>query len=205
MVAFEPGPLIERLVDAGVEFVIVGGFAVIAHGYVRATKDLDIVPAPTRGNYERLAALLRELEAEQIGVDAHLLPNQPTDPAGLGAGGSFQLTTSLEAAGHPAGERCRAGICAACEQRRDRALPSAGRSRVLDRRACADEATGRKTAGCRGPCRTRGRARADRRGARQRRRGIVSGPVTPPGPQLSGEAREIGQHAPVGYRSRFSK
>jgi hypothetical protein len=64
MAPFEPGPLIERLVDAGVEFVIVGGFAVIAHGYVRATRDLDIVPAPTRENYKRLAALLRGLEAE---------------------------------------------------------------------------------------------------------------------------------------------
>jgi len=95
MATFEPGPLIERLVDAGIEFVIVGGFAVIAHGYVRATRDLDIVPAPTRENYERLAALLRGLEVEQIGVDAHLLPNQPADPAGLGEGGSFQLTTSL--------------------------------------------------------------------------------------------------------------
>ena len=95
MAAFEPGPLLERLADAGVEFVIVGGFAVIAHGYVRATKDLDVVPAPTPENYERVAALLRELDAEQIGVDAHLLPNQPTDPAGLAAGGSFQLTTSL--------------------------------------------------------------------------------------------------------------
>jgi hypothetical protein len=95
MAAFEPGPLIERLADADVEFVIVGGFAVIAHGYVRATRDLDIVPAPTPENYERLAALLRELDAEQIGVDTHLLPNQPTDPAGLGEGGSFQLITSL--------------------------------------------------------------------------------------------------------------
>jgi hypothetical protein len=95
MAAFEPGPLIERLIDAGVEFVIIGGFAVIAHGYVRATKDLDIVPAPTGENYERLANLLRELDAEQIGVDAHLLPNQPTDPEGLAAGGSFQLITSL--------------------------------------------------------------------------------------------------------------
>src|SRR5450755_13921 len=82
MAPFEPGPLIERLVDTGVEFVIVGGFAVIAHGYVRATRDLDIVPAPTRENYERLAALRRGVEAEQLGVDAHLLPNQPTDPAG---------------------------------------------------------------------------------------------------------------------------
>src|SRR5580698_4761451 len=95
MAPFEPGPLIERLADAGVEFVIVGGFAVIAHGYVRATKDLDIVPAPTADNYERLAALLRDLDAEQIGVDGHLLPNQPTDAAGLAEGGSFQVSTSL--------------------------------------------------------------------------------------------------------------
>lgn len=95
MVIFEPGLLIERLAEAGVEFVIVGGFAVVAHGYVRATQDLDIVPAPTHGNYERLAALLRGLDAEPLGVDAHLLPNQPTDSAGLAAGGSFQLTTSL--------------------------------------------------------------------------------------------------------------
>jgi hypothetical protein len=71
---FEPGPLIERLVDAGVEFVIVGGFAVIAHGHVRATRDLDVVPAPRRGNYERLAALLRRMDAEQIGVDARHSP-----------------------------------------------------------------------------------------------------------------------------------
>lgn len=58
MAAFEPGPLLERLADAGVEFVIIGAFAVIAYGYVRATRDLDIVPAPTPENYERLAALL---------------------------------------------------------------------------------------------------------------------------------------------------
>ncbi len=95
MVQFEPGPLIERLVAAGVEFVVIGGFAVIAHGYVRATRDLDIVPAPSLENCRRLAALLAELGAEQIGVDANLLPNQPTVPAGLAEGGSFQLTTAL--------------------------------------------------------------------------------------------------------------
>jgi hypothetical protein len=66
---------------------------VTAHGYVRATRHPDIVPAPTATNYARLAALLRELDAEQIGVDAHLLPNQPTDAAGLAEGGSFQVST----------------------------------------------------------------------------------------------------------------
>lgn len=62
----------------------------IAHGYVRATRDLDIVPAATAQNYRRLARLLSEIGAEKIGVDAHLLPHRPTDPAGLAAGGSFQ-------------------------------------------------------------------------------------------------------------------
>jgi len=95
MAAFEPGALLERFADAGIEFVIIGGFAVIAHGYVRATRDLDIVPAPTPENYERLATVLRELDTEQIGVDAHLLPSQPTDPLGLAEGGSFQPMTSL--------------------------------------------------------------------------------------------------------------
>lgn len=88
MAAFEPGPLIERLIDAGIEFVIIGGFAVIAHGYVRATKDFDIVPAPTRENYERLAALLAELDAAQVGVDADLLPNQPTTRRALARAGA---------------------------------------------------------------------------------------------------------------------
>jgi hypothetical protein len=89
MATFEPGPLIERLVDAGVEFVIVGGFAVIAHGYVRATRDLDIVPASTRGNYERLAGLLRGLDAEQIGVDANLFPTSRRTRRDSGRAGAF--------------------------------------------------------------------------------------------------------------------
>jgi hypothetical protein len=87
--------MIERLADAGIDFVVIGGFAVIAHGYVRATKDLDIVPAATTENHRRLARLLSEIDAEQIGVDAHLLPYQPTDPDGLAAGGGFQLVTEL--------------------------------------------------------------------------------------------------------------
>jgi len=61
VVQFEPGPLIERLVTARVEFVVIGGFAVIAHGYVRATSDLDIVPAPSLENCRRLATLLTRI------------------------------------------------------------------------------------------------------------------------------------------------
>lgn len=81
------------LVEAEVRFVLVGGLAVGVHGVVRATRDLDIVPDPEPGNLARLAGLLVRLEGRQIGVDTEHLPHQPTDPAGLGAGGSFQVAT----------------------------------------------------------------------------------------------------------------
>lgn len=90
---FEPDRLLQALIEADVRFVLIGGLAVGVHGYVRATQDLDIVPDPEAGNLERLAAVLQELGARQIGVDTELLPNQPSDPAGLAAGGSYQLAT----------------------------------------------------------------------------------------------------------------
>jgi hypothetical protein len=74
------------LVEGGVEFVLIGGLAVGMHGAVRATKDVDIVPSPARGNLERLAAVVRAIDGRQIGVDTD-------DADGLAAGGSFQLAT----------------------------------------------------------------------------------------------------------------
>ena len=41
----------------GVEFLLVGGQAVIAHGYPRLTRDLDLWVRPTAENGEVLAAL----------------------------------------------------------------------------------------------------------------------------------------------------
>ena len=93
--SFEPEELLRRLNAAGVDYVVVGGFAVIAHGVIRATDDLDIVPGPDRDNLERLANLLSELEARPLGVDAELLERSPSDPHVLAEGGSFQLETAL--------------------------------------------------------------------------------------------------------------
>jgi predicted nucleotidyltransferase len=53
--------LLERLQAARVEFVLVGGLAVNAWGYLRATRDVDLVPDPIPENLERLDALLVEL------------------------------------------------------------------------------------------------------------------------------------------------
>lgn len=40
---FDPEPILRALNDHGVEYVVVGGLAVAAHGVVRATADLDVV------------------------------------------------------------------------------------------------------------------------------------------------------------------
>lgn len=49
-----------ELADHGADFVVVGGYAVAYHGYVRATKDLDILVRATAENarkvYRALAA-----------------------------------------------------------------------------------------------------------------------------------------------------
>lgn len=55
--------LLQALDDHKVRFVVIGGVAVGAHGYVRSTADLDIVPEPSRGNADRLARALAALEA----------------------------------------------------------------------------------------------------------------------------------------------
>ncbi len=85
---FQADGLLLALVGAGVRFVIIGGIAVGVHGYVRATKDLDIVPDPDPGNLARLAHLLREVNAENIGL-GDFAPNEfpfdPLDPAQLEA------------------------------------------------------------------------------------------------------------------------
>lgn len=41
--AFEPEAILAALNARGVRYVVVGGFAVAAHGVVRATADLDLV------------------------------------------------------------------------------------------------------------------------------------------------------------------
>lgn len=64
--------LLERLTEADVRFVLVGGLAVIAWGHVRATQDVDIVPDPDQENLERLAVLLESLDG-RVEVEGGLL------------------------------------------------------------------------------------------------------------------------------------
>lgn len=75
-----------------VDYVLIGGLAVAAHGYIRATRDVDVVPAPDRDNYERLAEALRTLEAELVGGDE--LPEVTLDAASLASGANFPVETA---------------------------------------------------------------------------------------------------------------
>lgn len=47
--------ILNTLAENGVAFVLIGGLALGAHGVVRGTKDVDIVPDPDRPNLERLS------------------------------------------------------------------------------------------------------------------------------------------------------
>ena len=60
--------ILATLVTNEVEFLLVGGLAVGYHGYPRATKDIDIVPAPDAANLDRLWVALVELDAEMLAV-----------------------------------------------------------------------------------------------------------------------------------------
>jgi hypothetical protein len=60
---FDPAALFERLGQAGVDYVVIRGWAVNAHGHRRLTGDLDICPDPAPANLKRLARLLSELHA----------------------------------------------------------------------------------------------------------------------------------------------
>lgn len=94
---FEPDDLLLALSEAQVRFVVIGGVAVGVHGFVRATKDLDIVPDPAPENLARLARLLAEIEARQIGAgefSPEEFPYDPTDPSQLAEGANFRLDTS---------------------------------------------------------------------------------------------------------------
>jgi predicted nucleotidyltransferase len=78
---------------AGVEFIVVGGAAAIAHGSARLTLDLDLVYARTPANIERLVAALAPCNPYLRGAPPGL-PFQ-WDAQTLRRGLNFTLTTSL--------------------------------------------------------------------------------------------------------------
>jgi hypothetical protein len=58
--------LCRRLNAAGVRYVLIGGFAVILHGFVRGTKDIDLLVDSSPENVERIRQALSHLEDNAV-------------------------------------------------------------------------------------------------------------------------------------------
>ena len=69
MTTFDPERLLEILVDEGVDFVLVGGYAATLRGASRPTEDVDVTPSSTTENLTRLTNALQRLNAK-IRTDA---------------------------------------------------------------------------------------------------------------------------------------
>lgn len=67
---------LKLLVDEEVRFLIVGGYAVAFHGYVRATNDIDILFDPTDENVSRIRKAMT-----QYGID--IGETDLLDPGGI--------------------------------------------------------------------------------------------------------------------------
>lgn len=62
-VTFDPRLICRALNDAGVRYVVVGGFAGVIHGSPLPTSDVDVVPDRAQDNLDRLAEALVSLGA----------------------------------------------------------------------------------------------------------------------------------------------
>jgi hypothetical protein len=72
--------MLRRLTEAGVDFVVIGGIAMLLHGSSRLTRDLDIVFAADAGNLEALGGVLVGLDARlrEIPDDVAFVPDAGT-------------------------------------------------------------------------------------------------------------------------------
>ena len=61
--------MLTTLLDHNVEFLIVGGYAVILHGYIRTTGDLDIWVNPTPENITRMLKAFTQMGFDPEGIE----------------------------------------------------------------------------------------------------------------------------------------
>jgi predicted nucleotidyltransferase len=86
--------ILRRLVEAEVEFVLVGGLALGARGVVRGTKDVDVVVAQDGENLKRIAAVA-------VGAGGHvqqgeaLLSSAFSIAAAIASGDQVAIETDL--------------------------------------------------------------------------------------------------------------
>lgn len=91
--AFDPREMFAGLARHDVDYVIVGGIAMQAHGGQRLTQDLDIAIAASGENLTRLAAALVDLDARILGPDGRRSASTP-GVALLGSSDQWHLVTA---------------------------------------------------------------------------------------------------------------
>lgn len=92
MSGFDLHALLAALHEDDVRFVVIGGVAVGAHGYVRGTEDLDLVPDPDPANLERLVEALEKLESTLPTVGGRTF-DPATDAGVVRRGGNVSADT----------------------------------------------------------------------------------------------------------------
>jgi predicted nucleotidyltransferase len=80
--------ILEGLNGAEVRYVLIGGIALIRHGVVRATRDVDAVFDPDPANVERIRSLVSQWEATR--PDGSPIPED-----GIGPERSIHLSTAM--------------------------------------------------------------------------------------------------------------
>jgi hypothetical protein len=85
--------LIQRLADSGMEFVLIGGLAMRAHGSAHITEDVDVCYSRTKENIKRLADAMASLHPYMRGAPAGLPFH--FDAATIEAGLNFTLTSDF--------------------------------------------------------------------------------------------------------------
>lgn len=61
--------ILVALMEAKVDFLLIGGYAVIYHGYGRSTGDMDIWLKPDNANKLRLLAVLEKYLSDKSGIE----------------------------------------------------------------------------------------------------------------------------------------
>jgi hypothetical protein len=93
LIMLDPAPLLHLLTEMQVDYVLIGGLAMRAHGSAHLTEDLDICYRRTPENLEAVAAALAPVHPYLRGAP----PGLPfrLDEAKLQAGLNFTLTTDF--------------------------------------------------------------------------------------------------------------
>jgi predicted nucleotidyltransferase len=94
-----PERILRSLAAEGVEYVVVGGIAVVLRGSQRVTIDLDIVPRPTEANVRALLRALTSVQGTVVdadGVDRSAETIRLGEPARLETdGGALDIVQGL--------------------------------------------------------------------------------------------------------------